>query len=51
MGKATVRPAISDQQRSLNKAKVKIMTKPNTVFLSTVLFSIRHHWDTNLNIW
>ena len=49
MGKATVRPAISDQQRSLNKAKVKIMTKPNTVFLSTVLFSMRHHWDTNLN--
>ena len=39
----------SPEQKSLDKAKVKIMTIPNTVFLSTVLFSMKHHWEYNLN--
>jgi len=36
-------------QKSFDKAKIKIMSTPNTTFLSTVLFSMKHHWNDQLN--
>lgn len=34
-----------DRQLALGKAKIGLMTKPNSTFITTVLFSLRHIWD------
>lgn len=34
--------------RALNKAKVGIMTKKNSVFISTILFSLKFSWDESI---
>jgi len=35
--------------RLLSKSKIKIMTKANTAFISTVLFSLKHSWNKDIS--
>lgn len=38
----TVEPAV---QQALNKAKISLMSRPDSVFFTTVCFSLHHIWD------
>ncbi len=33
---------------ALNKAKIQLMSKPDTVFFTTVCFSLKHIWDETI---
>jgi predicted metal-dependent peptidase len=33
---------------ALNRAKIQLMSRPNTTFFTTVCFSLRHLWDTTI---
>jgi predicted metal-dependent peptidase len=37
-----------DKDKALNKAKVALMSRPDSVFLSTILFSLDFYWDTSI---
>lgn len=36
---------IEDLNRAFNKSKIGLMTKMNSVFITTILFSLKHRWD------
>jgi predicted metal-dependent peptidase len=35
-------------QQALNKAKIQLMTKPDSTFFTTVCFSLKHIWDDTI---
>jgi predicted metal-dependent peptidase len=35
-----------DKDKALNRAKIALMSRPDSVFLSTILFSLDFHWDS-----
>lgn len=43
----TVAPAV---QQALNKAKIQLMSRPDSVFFTTVCFSLHHVWDDTVRI-
>ena len=36
-------------QSALNKAKIQLMSRPDSAFFTTVLFSLKFSWDTNIS--
>lgn len=36
---------VLEHQSALDKAKIQLMSRPNTVFFTTILFSLAHIWD------
>lgn len=38
----------AEAQKALNKAKIQMMTKPDSVFFTVVCFSLIHKWDTTI---
>ena len=35
-------------QQALNKAKIELMRRPDSVFFITVCFSLKHIWDSSI---
>jgi predicted metal-dependent peptidase len=40
---------ITDHDKALSKAKITLMSKPDSVFFTTVCFSLKHIWDNSIS--
>lgn len=38
----------TEHDKALSKAKIHLMTKPDSVFFTTIVFSVKHLWDFNI---
>lgn len=45
MSSSIVSPTV---EKELNKAKIQLMTKPDSAFFTTVLFNLKQVWDSNI---
>lgn len=41
-------PNQQDINQALNKAKIQLMSRPDSAFFTTVCFSLKHVWDSNI---
>lgn len=48
MNMAVTPPTLIAAKKALDKAKIKLMTTPDSAFVSTLCFSLKHAWDENI---
>lgn len=41
-------PLLIDADKALGKAKIALMSRPNSAFFTTVCFNLRSHWDSSI---
>lgn len=45
MGDIDNEARLTESQKAMDKAKIQLMMKPNTVFFTSITFSLSHKWD------
>lgn len=48
MNMAVTPPTLIAAKKALDKAKIKLMTTPDSAFVSTLCFSLKHAWDESI---
>lgn len=48
MNMAVTPPTLIAAKKALDKAKIKLMTTPDSAFVSTLCFSLKHAWDETI---